>query len=121
MSNADWYAPLIYILIGALLLFGALRFRQSAQQRSGRSSTGARLVDPGAAAPTRQREWLWEKLTPREMQVAQLVVEGKRNAEIAQDLSISVRTVQTHIQNIYAKLEVHSRTELARAMRDFID
>jgi DNA-binding NarL/FixJ family response regulator len=124
MLNADWYVPLFYALIGALVLFCAFRVRQYAQQRSRRKDfkfTGVRLVDKVAVSPTRQREWLWEKLTPREMQVAQLIAEGKRNAEIAQALSISVRTVQTHLQNIYAKLEVHSRTELVRVIRDLVD
>jgi DNA-binding CsgD family transcriptional regulator len=125
MSNADWYAPLLYALIGAFILFCVLQIRQFLQRQRGRQhstkSFDVHLVDPGSARPTRQREWLWDTLTPREMEVAHLVAEGKRNAEIARDLSISVHTVETHLQHIYDKLQVHSRTELVRVIRDLVD
>ena len=67
------------------------------------------------------RRWLWDSLTPREMEVARLVALGQRNADIAAQLSISTHTVESHLKNIYRKLEVHSRVELARAIRDLID
>jgi len=52
-----------------------------------------------------------EPLTGRERAVLQLVVEGLRNSEIAQRLSISVKTVETHLTNIYGKCGVQSRAE----------
>ena len=52
-------------------------------------------------------------LTPREMDVIQLLVEGLSNKEIAQRLFISSRTVNYHLDNIYSKLGVNSRTEAA--------
>jgi DNA-binding NarL/FixJ family response regulator len=56
------------------------------------------------------------RLTERELQVLQLLAEGGRQKEIAQRLSISPKTVGTHIQNLLGKLDVHSRAELvARA------
>lgn len=50
-------------------------------------------------------------LTWRERAVLQLVVEGLRNSDIAQRLSISVKTVETHLTNIYGKCGVQSRAE----------
>jgi DNA-binding CsgD family transcriptional regulator len=53
------------------------------------------------------------ELTPREMEVIQLLAEGLSNKEIAQLLFISPRTVNFHLDNIYSKLGVSSRTEAA--------
>jgi DNA-binding NarL/FixJ family response regulator len=52
-------------------------------------------------------------LTRREVEVLRLVVAGRSNPAIAADLFISVRTAQTHVTNILAKLQVGSRTEAA--------
>ena len=58
-------------------------------------------------------------LTRRESEVAQLLVGGKTNPEIATELFISERTVQSHVANIMAKLGVNSRTAVvARVVRD---
>lgn len=51
-------------------------------------------------------------LTETEGRVAQLVASGRSNKEIATELFVTVRTVETHLTNVYAKLGVHSRTEL---------
>lgn len=52
-----------------------------------------------------------EPLTPREMETLTLVGQGKTNKEIGHELSISSRTVQSHLANIYQKLDVSNRTE----------
>jgi DNA-binding NarL/FixJ family response regulator len=52
-----------------------------------------------------------EPLTARELEVLHLVVRGARNSEIWQRLSISVKTVETHLTSIYSKLGVQSRAE----------
>lgn len=49
-------------------------------------------------------------LTPREVRLLQLVLEGHRNKEIAASLSISQETVEVHLKNIFTKLRVHDRT-----------
>lgn len=59
---------------------------------------------------TRDRE---ELLSPREFEIAQHVAAGKRNLTIAQELKISRRTVETHMQNILRKLGLTNRGELA--------
>jgi DNA-binding CsgD family transcriptional regulator/tetratricopeptide (TPR) repeat protein len=58
------------------------------------------------------------KLTERETDIARLVAERKSNKEIATALGISARTVTTHVANIFSKLGVSSRGELADRMRD---
>jgi DNA-binding CsgD family transcriptional regulator len=51
-------------------------------------------------------------LTPQEARVAALAATGAGNAQIARQLSVSVSTVETHLERIYAKLGIHSRREL---------
>jgi NarL family two-component system response regulator LiaR len=52
-----------------------------------------------------------ERLTDREMEVLALAGKGMTNREIAADLTISIRTVQVHLSNVFSKLGVGSRTE----------
>jgi DNA-binding NarL/FixJ family response regulator len=56
-------------------------------------------------------------LTTREGEVASLVVQGMKNQAIAERLVLSVRTVEAHLANAYAKLGISSRAELGRALR----
>jgi len=53
-------------------------------------------------------------LTPREQEVLTLLADGESNAEIAEELSISPKTVSRHRENIMRKLNLHSRTELVK-------
>jgi len=53
-------------------------------------------------------------LTPRETQVLQLVAQGYTNRQIAEQLHLSPRTVETHRANLRAKLDLDSRAELVR-------
>jgi DNA-binding NarL/FixJ family response regulator len=58
-------------------------------------------------------------LTPRELEILQLLAGGQSPDEIADDLFISSKTVATHIEHIFMKLDVHSRVEaVAVAYRD---
>ncbi len=61
----------------------------------------------------------WERLTPNQRAVAQLVGQGKRNAEIAGQLGISVASVRHAMRFIHIVLRIHSRRELARSIREF--
>jgi DNA-binding CsgD family transcriptional regulator len=78
---------------------GATPWRERAQAELGR--IGGRSASPDA-------------LTSSEHAVAELVARGLSNAEVASDLVLAVRTVESHLTQIYAKLGVRSRTELAR-------
>lgn len=59
------------------------------------------------------KEKTLDQLTPTEFQVLRLIGQGKSNDEIAQAMFISKNTVRSHIKSIYAKLDTHSRLQLA--------
>jgi DNA-binding CsgD family transcriptional regulator len=53
-------------------------------------------------------------LTPTEQKIAELVAEGRSNKEVAAAMFVTTKTVETNLSRIYAKLDIHSRIELAR-------
>ena len=55
----------------------------------------------------------WDSLTPTELEVVRLVVDGLSNPEIGRRLFMSRGTVKAHLSHVYAKLGVANRTELA--------
>lgn len=55
----------------------------------------------------------WDSLSKSELRVVELVCEGLTNPQIAEQLYLSRRTVQSHLYSIFKKLGVKSRTELA--------
>lgn len=55
----------------------------------------------------------YHDLTAREREVLQLIAQGRSNKEIAGELKISERTVKTHVSNIFGKLELTDRTQVA--------
>jgi len=54
-----------------------------------------------------------DRLTPTEARVAELVARGRRNREVADELFLSVKTVEAHLSRVYDKMRVRSRSELA--------
>ena len=93
-------------------LCGAVRYRHEAERelrRLGRSVH--RRTRPG-----RRDGAGLETLTEREAEVARLVVDRRTNPEIATELFLSVKTVETHLRTIFRKLDVPSRYELARVV-----
>ncbi|MGA9777527.1 MAG: response regulator transcription factor [Verrucomicrobiia bacterium] len=71
---------------------------------------GRTFVPPAVAAILAERLTA-EELTPRELEVLRLVAEGKPNKLIGADLAIAEVTVKSHVQSVFRKLNVLSRTE----------
>ncbi len=91
---------------------GALRYRDAAEQELGKLGHRIhRRTRPGKAGAAGI-----ESLTERELQVARLVADRMTNPQIAAQLFLSHKTVQTHLRNIFRKMNVTSRVELARAV-----
>jgi DNA-binding NarL/FixJ family response regulator len=92
-------------LEGALEAFerrGARLFAEATVRELGRIS--GRAASPG-------------ELTPSERRVAELVASGRTNREVASELVVAERTVESHLSHIYRKLGVRSRMELARRLK----
>jgi DNA-binding CsgD family transcriptional regulator len=111
-----------------LLALGVVR-RRGRQKRAARDTIEAALAgfeELGAAGwaakaraelgriSGRRRD---EGLTPAEQRVAALVAEGRTNREVAAALFLGERTVESHLTQVYSKLGVRSRTELASKFR----
>jgi len=74
------------------------------------------LVAPQKLIPTSPQPE--ELLTPRELDVLNCIVQGYTNRQIAEELSLSVRTVEGYRANMTEKLGLHSRAELVRYARE---
>ena len=73
-------------------------------------------VRRGSRGPRRRPPTGWEALTPTEVRIAELVAAGRSNPDIAGDLLLSRRTVQSHVSHILAKLGAQSRVGIAREL-----
>src|SRR5580704_12402754 len=73
------------------------------------------LAATGEQARKRTAETI-DQLTPQELQIAQMARDGLSNPEIGARLFISRRTVKYHLQKVFTKLKIRSRSELARVL-----
>ena len=71
-----------------------------------------------APADQRASTTVSDPLTMRELEVLALVTAGLRNAEIAEELHVSVNTVEFHVRNLLGKLGARSRTEAVSRARN---
>lgn len=90
---------------------GSVRFRDEAERELGR--LGRRPHRRSARGDSARGV---SSLTSREREIADLVVNRHTNAEIAAQLFLSGKTVESHLRNIFRKLEVTSRADVARAV-----
>ena len=80
-----------------------------------------RAYEELSAAGVRRRKLLRtgvDALTASELRVARMAAAGKSNRAIAQELFVTVKTVEFHLRNTYRKLEVSSRRELGALLRE---
>jgi DNA-binding CsgD family transcriptional regulator len=99
------------VLREALGLFERLGARPWAARAAAQlAATGIRTISPKSRAAR------IDALTPQELQIARLVADGLNNAEAAAAMFLSRKTVETHLTRVYRKLEIRSRTELARVL-----
>jgi len=92
--------------VGANALAMAVRSAADGQSTFSPEVTKA-LVDPHVNPMSAAR------LTAREEEVAGLLADGRTNAEIASELSLSIYTIKNHVSSILMKLQVQTRTEAA--------
>jgi DNA-binding NarL/FixJ family response regulator len=108
------------LLAKHLLWAGELAEAARLLEEMGFANPGAFPVLPDAveeferAAPGRAAG----ELTEAEHSVAELVAQGMKNREIGRALHMSVASVEAHLTRIYRKLEIRSRSELARLVAD---
>jgi DNA-binding CsgD family transcriptional regulator len=96
-----------------------LRLGLDLSSRCGARPLAARAHDELLATGAKPRREAFrgpDSLTPSERRVADLAAAGLSNAEIARRLSVTVRTVELHLTRTYAKLQIGSRKEVARAL-----
>ena len=72
------------------------------------------VLDAFASAAPPETDPELEQLTPREREVLRLIARGYAYKEVARDLEISVKTVESHVSSVLRKLQLSSRHQLAR-------
>ena len=91
--------------------YGSLRERDAVRREL--RKLGARSEPRG---PATAEDSGVAALTKRELEIAALVTDRKTNREIASELFLSGKTIESHLRNVFVKLGVSSRVEVARAI-----
>jgi DNA-binding CsgD family transcriptional regulator/tetratricopeptide (TPR) repeat protein len=111
-GDRDAAAAQLELACKAFEACGAQPHRNAAEQQlRGLGRTVHRRSRPGAVGGDGVAS-----LTGRELEVARLVVDRRTNQQIADELFLSLKTVETHMRNIFRKLDVSSRVDLARTV-----
>jgi DNA-binding CsgD family transcriptional regulator len=92
------------VALRAFEALGAEAWAERARAELRASGETARRRDPSTI----------DQLTPQELQVARFVAQGLSNKQVAAQLFLSPRTIDTHLRSVFAKLDITSRTQLAR-------
>jgi DNA-binding CsgD family transcriptional regulator len=112
----EWYDGFIFscgYAIANLALIAGIVSSFSAERMTGRSGT------PGGASAVPSAFSAMYALTRRETEIVEKLLLGKSDREIAAELYISPRTVDTHLRNVFRKCEVSTRMQLARLVGDY--
>jgi DNA-binding NarL/FixJ family response regulator len=118
IANFDYVKPRVPERESVAIPLGETAFAEA--REFGRSLSMAEVMEEAAAltriTPPNAKEA--SVLSPREIEVLELVAEGKSNREIADLLFLSHRTVEAHVASILAKLNVDSRYDAVSAARN---
>lgn len=116
------------IIAGSVSILAALCYTVIALRR--RKLLAAALTTPAVSAAVRPAAASVElsanldrlvknySLTPREKEIIEMFIDNKTTVTISKELFISDKTAKKHLRNVYEKLEVHSRDELLKKIRD---
>ena len=77
-------------------------------------AAGRNVIGPGVLAANREPDPDYDRLTPREVEVLRLIALGHTSVEIARQLNVSPRTIETHRAHVHGKLGLSTRAELVR-------
>ena len=117
------FRPLLYGFCLFILLTEKTE-HQTAGMTSGQKETDTELPDSESSEKEAQKTYHLQdfaatyRLTRRETEITQLILQGKTNAEIAGELFISETTVKKHVSNIFEKTGINRREELIIKIRD---
>jgi LuxR family maltose regulon positive regulatory protein len=99
-------------------LFAAFAVQSQVDKPQSEINNQRSSIRPLKSAISNQQSAIPEPLTPRELEVLQLMAGGLSNAEIARKLYLTVNTLKAHTNSIYGKLDVHSRMQAVNRGRE---
>lgn len=115
VDDDDTVTAALRVGASGYLLKGAVQEEVLAALRT--VAGGGAVFGAGAAQRVLSGDRRMADLTARESEVLALVADGRSNTEIARELGLSLKTVQNHVSNVLAKLQVRDRTQAALRMR----